>query len=128
METRNIRIYVDTTGEQWGIEGDIRPANENDVNEWGEEYGIQLGDIISAYGLGDFEVGEDLAYMHVSEEELDELDILTPRKLVDFYERARGVIDDVVTIQRAWRSRLCRFKCRRDVGEMSARCRRDCTG
>jgi hypothetical protein len=105
---RKFRIYVDSTGEGWGSDGEIRLATEEDVDEWGDEYGIELGDVISTYGWEDFECGDGLLYVHVSDEELNEMvdgECIYPRKLHDFWNRARSVVDDVVTIQRLWRCR-----------------------
>ena len=66
-----ILIYV-LDGEIWGMEGENRQATENDVENWGEEYNIELGDWIGVVG-DDFLTGDCVGTILVTAEELENL-------------------------------------------------------
>ena len=51
---RNIKIFIDSSGELWSTVAEMRPATEEDVECWGDEYDVELGDLICVFGEDDF--------------------------------------------------------------------------
>lgn len=82
-------IYLLSDGEQWSYNGETRNATQDDVQNY-EEYGVELGDIITVLDNGDMEVSSDLYVIEVTDEELERIEMgLEPRKITDYYNRVR---------------------------------------
>jgi hypothetical protein len=85
---RNITIYILSDGETWGMEGENRKATEEDVEKWGENYNIELGDWIGVVNDEEFLTGKSVATLLVTANELEELNEgRKVRHLDDYYER-----------------------------------------
>jgi hypothetical protein len=85
---RNIKIYVLSDGETWGMEGENRKATIYDVERWGEEYNIELGDWIGVVNGEEFLTGKSVSFLMISKNELNELEYGSAvRHLDDYYER-----------------------------------------
>lgn len=88
----NNKIYVLSDGEQWSFGGEIREADIDDEQLYGE-YGVEVGDMICVLDNGDMECSDDGLYeIYVSDQELEDIENgLEPRKIDGYYERVTSV-------------------------------------
>lgn len=98
-DAQDIKIYVLSDGETWGMEGENRKATIYDVEMWGEEYNIELGDWIGVVNGEEFLTGKSVSVLYISKNELNEIEKGTEygspvRHLDDYYERLICEDDD----------------------------------
>ena len=81
-------------GDVWSSIGQVRKATEEDVAEWGEEFNICCGEIISVLGDGEeMEVSDEISTLEITNEEYEKLSDgkIPPRKLENYDSRLKTI-------------------------------------